>query len=127
MPANRRAEGNHAEGIAVAFLEARGMRIVERNFHFGRMGELDIIAEEFPEPPLNSLPILVFVEVKARRNDRYGSPESGVTPAKQRTVRRTAEGYLFVRGIADRECRFDVVAIRMDTNPPTVNHIVNAF
>jgi putative endonuclease len=125
MLRNHRAEGSSAEKIASAYLEAQGMRIIERNFHFGRTGELDIIAEEIPA--LNATPTLVFVEVKARSNDRYGSPESSVTPSKQRTIRRTAEGYLHVRGITNRECRFDVIAIRTDTEPPTVNHIVNAF
>ena len=46
------------ESIAAAHLEARGLRIIDRNYHV-RYGEIDLIAEEGDT--------LVFVEIKARR------------------------------------------------------------
>ena len=116
---NRRAEGKSAEDLAAAFLESKGMRILERNFHFGRAGEIDLVAEDGET--------LVFVEVKARSSTLYGSPEEAVTPAKRRAIRKAAEGYLFVRGVADRECRFDVVTIRFYTAEPEITHLIAAM
>jgi putative endonuclease len=116
---NRRAKGKNAEDIAAAFLESKGMRIVERNFHFGRAGEIDLIAEDGET--------LVFIEVKSRSSTLYGSPEEAVTPAKRRALRKAAEGYLYVRGVADRECRFDVVTIRLYAAEPEITHLIAAM
>ena len=120
---NLRAQGASAEDIAAQFLEERGYRIVKRNFHFGRAGEMDIIAEQLT--PQGA--VLVFVEVKARTNDRFGSPESAITASKQRTLRRVAEGYLYTHGITNRECRFDVIAMEMQHEPPEIRHLIAAF
>lgn len=116
---NNRASGSAAENIAAQFLEAQGMTVLRRNFHFGKIGEIDLIMEDAQT--------LVFVEVKARSTDKYGTPEEAVTPAKQRSIRRVAEGYLYVNSIIDRECRFDVVTIRQMPDNIEVRHIPNAF
>jgi putative endonuclease len=118
-PDHNRARGNAGEDTAAEYLTQQGMTILRRNFHFGRTGEIDIIAEDGET--------LVFVEVKARRSDAYGSPEEAITPAKQRSLQRVAAGYLYVNGIEHRECRFDVIAIRYEDNIPQVRHLVNAF
>ena len=117
---HNRSRGADAETLAAQFLQDLGMCVLKRNFHFGRTGEIDIIAEDAET--------LVFVEVKARSNDHYGSPEAAITPSKQRSMRRVAEGYLYMHGISNRECRFDVITIRwkQDTEPD-VRHIPNAF
>ena len=117
--ANNRAAGKSAEDLAADFLLAKGMRIVKRNFHFGRVGEIDIIAEDGQT--------LVFVEVKARSSTLYGTPEEAITPAKQRAIRKVAQGYLYTHGITDRECRFDVVAIRFFSHEPEITHLISAF
>lgn len=116
---NHRASGASAEDLAAEFLRAKGMTIVKRNFHFGRVGEIDIIAEDGE--------ILVFVEVKARASMMYGSPEEAITPSKQRAIRKVAEGYLYTHGITNRECRFDVIAIRLFHTEPEITHLVAAF
>jgi putative endonuclease len=119
QPTNNRVSGKTAEDLAVEFLIAKGMRVVKRNFHFGRVGEIDIIAEDGQT--------LVFIEVKARSSTLYGTPEEAVTPAKQRSIRKVAQGYLFTQGINDRECRFDVIAIRLFSNEPEITHLIAAF
>lgn len=116
---NNRAAGKSAEDLAADFLSEKGMRIVKRNFHFGRVGEIDIIAEDGQT--------LVFVEVKARSSTLYGTPEEAITPAKQRAIRKVAQGYLYTHSITDRECRFDVVVIRLFTNEPEISHLIAAF
>jgi putative endonuclease len=92
------------EEVAAAFLLQQGYEIVEKNYYY-QHGEIDIIAKQGKT--------LVFVEVKARRSERFGAPEEAVTPKKQELLRRTAEGYMIERNIGESECRFDVVAVLM--------------
>ncbi len=96
--------GRQGEDIAREYLSQQGLRIVERGFRFGR-GEIDIIGYEQDT--------LVFVEVKARRPGSTSDPEEAVTPAKQRQIRRIAQAYLFLRGLEDIPCRFDVLALEV--------------
>jgi len=116
---NLRLAGASGEEEAARFLEAHGFRIVERNFRFRTMGEIDIIAEEGDE--------LVFCEVKTRWGDGFGAPEEAVTAAKQRTIRKIAAAYLALRGIGDRPCRCDVVSIRRGGVASEVTLFRNAF
>jgi putative endonuclease len=113
-----RARGTEGEDLAVAYLEERGYRIHKRNYRFGR-GEIDIVAQDGET--------LVFVEVKARRSTSFGTPEEAVTVQKRRQIRKIAGGYLFERRIADRECRFDVIAVDYEGGKPVVRHIEQAF
>jgi len=116
---NLRQAGASGEEEAARYLEAHGFRIVERNFRFRRMGEIDIIAEEGDE--------LVFCEVKTRWGDGFGTPEEAVTPLKQRTIRKIAAAYMALRGVAGRPCRCDVVSIRRGGAASTVELFRNAF
>ncbi len=102
---SNRTRGADGERIAAQYLESRGYRILEYNYRT-RMGEIDLIAKDGVT--------LVFVEVKARTNDRFGGPAEAITKAKQARVARLAQQYLAVRRLADRLCRFDVVLIRGD-------------
>ena len=93
------------EEAAVAALRSRGYRILERNVRL-RRGEVDVIAEEHGD--------LVFVEVKARRSEAYGTPAEAVSPRKQRALAALAAAYCSRRGLRERACRFDVVEVRLD-------------
>jgi putative endonuclease len=93
------------EATAVRELGRRGYRIVERNFRC-RAGELDVIALDGD--------VLVFVEVRARRDGARGTGVEAVGYAKQRQVTRVAEIYLAMRGLRPARCRFDVVGITGD-------------
>lgn len=101
---SKRTIGNIGEDVAVNFLKQQGYIIIEKNFYY-QHGEIDIIAKEGDT--------LVFIEVKSRRSDRFGSPEESVTPKKQELLRRTAEGYVASKNLANIECRFDVVSVMM--------------
>jgi putative endonuclease len=98
----RSARGAEGERAAAQFLESRGYRILARNYRT-RLGEIDLIAEEGRT--------LVFVEVKARRDDRFGGPAAAITRAKQARIARLAQQYLAGRRLTARPCRFDVVLI----------------
>ena len=68
--------------------------------------------------------VIVFVEVKARRNDAFGSGGAAVTPAKQRKILRTAKQYIFDQRLSwEGDFRFDVILFEKDK----MEHIVHAF
>jgi putative endonuclease len=94
--------GGAAERIAVRELVRLGYHIVERNFRCAA-GELDVIARDGDT--------LVFVEVRSRRSDRFGSALEAVGRNKQRQVSRVAAVYLALRKPKFDTCRFDVVGI----------------
>lgn len=97
-----RGRGRVGEDEAVAWLESRGYRIVERNVT-NKAGEIDIVAHDGET--------LCFIEVKARQTDRFGPAIEGVTPAKQRRLVRAASLYLALAELDDVACRFDVLGL----------------
>ena len=104
MPPLRQTRGRIGERVAAAFLQERGYRLLDRNFR-SPWGEIDLVAEEQET--------LVFIEVRARRNDRMGSPLESITRAKQRKLVLTAQEYLQRNGLEERQWRIDVVGIRL--------------
>ena len=103
--------GDAAEAVALAHLQAQGLRLVQRNFKTpGRGGgEIDLIMRE-PDGTL------VFVEVRQRASDRQGGAAGSITPAKQRRIVLTARHFL-LRLSAEPPCRFDVVLLRPEPCP----------
>lgn len=114
----RQALGHLGEQLACDALTSRGYVIVERRYRT-RAGELDIVARHGE--------YLVFVEVKARQDGSFGDPEEAVTLRKQQKMVAMAIDYLARRGMRDVPCRFDVVGINIETTPPTVTVIEDAF
>ena len=118
------ATGQLGEDLAVALLEEKGYRVLERNYRFGRE-EIDVVA--FQPTPRNDGGTIVFVEVKARRGRGYGDPEAAVDAAKQAAIRRVAEAYLHERRLIPSPVRFDVVAVVLGTGAPVITHFEHAF
>lgn len=117
--ASRTRVGREGEEAAARFLEGRGYRIVARNVRF-RHGEIDIVAEDEGA--------LVFVEVKTRRSDRFGTAAEAVNGAKQRQLVALASLYLAgLRSGTDRACRFDVVSVNSGPAGWECAVIKNAF
>jgi putative endonuclease len=110
--------GKKSERLAAEYLRRKGYRIIETNYR-SPMGEIDIIAKEKGT--------LVFVEVKARRSNRFGSPKGAVTPAKQRKISMAALDYLKRFGQDDTRARFDVVAIDIKADKTDIEVVKNAF
>ena len=105
-------------GKKVEYLKLKGYRILETNYRCP-VGEIDIIAREKST--------LVFVEVKARRSSRFGSPKGAVTPAKQRKISMAALDYLKRFDLENSRARFDVVSIDTTTGRPDIEVVKNAF
>ena len=111
--------GRCGEEAAMRYLERRKFRIVAQGFRLFR-GEIDIIAYDKAT--------LVFVEVKTRRSREFYSPEESVTPAKQKQIRKIAQGFLALHKIMEVECRFDVLSlIKTDRGEYIIRHFKNAF
>jgi len=116
---NHRKTGSLGEEQAADFLKANGYEILCKNYHFSNRGEIDIIATKDN--------ILIFIEVKTALSDRFGEPEYWVTPSKQKQIVKVAQAYLHMNGISDKDCRFDVMALRKTGDEYQINHYENAF
>ena len=110
--------GNEGEELAVAHLRKHRYKILERNYRC-KFGEIDIIALHKK--------VLVFIEVKTRSSKKFGSPQTGVTPRKQRQLSKVAFSYLQKHRSFSREARFDVVAVELHADRKQIEVIRNAF
>jgi putative endonuclease len=98
---NLRAVGSEQEERAALFLQKEGYEILERNYQT-RFAELDIVAQEQG--------YLCFVEVKYRKNDRYGAPEGVISGKKMRSICSASRAYMRDRQVSpDSRIRYDVV------------------
>ena len=97
-------QGRRWEQGAQAYLERRGLRLVEANFRC-KGGEIDLVMRDGEA--------LVFVEVRQRADRSHGGAAASVGPAKVRRLVRAAQVYL-QRLPHMPACRFDVVAIDAD-------------
>lgn len=110
-PPKTKTLGDAAESRALAHLSAQGLVLVERNYRVARGprargGEVDLIVRERDGT-------LVFVEVRARADVRFGGAAASISAAKrQRLV--FAAGHFLRRFASPPPCRFDVVAIDGD-------------
>jgi|SRR5689334_12516930 putative endonuclease len=102
MTIERQVLGRVGEDLAARELASRGYAILARRYRT-RYGEIDIVAADGDT--------LVFVEVRARATEEFGSAAESVTDAKKRKVTAMAVDYLARHHVTDRPCRFDVVAI----------------
>jgi putative endonuclease len=122
-PRHKLQLGKKGERVAVQLLKSEEMSIRELNFrcHLGELvGEVDIIAEDKD--------VIVFIEVKTRSNDNFGSPEEAVGYSKQKKLVQLAMHYLQREQLEDRICRFDVISIIIKNNIiQRVDHIIDAF
>jgi putative endonuclease len=114
----RQALGHAGEDIAERYVRKQGYRIVERNYRC-RGGELDLIALDGK--------VVVFIEVKARTDNRFGTPLESVHRWKQQRMIRAALVFLSQHRLHDEPSRFDVIGISFAGGKPVVQHVQNAF
>lgn len=116
--------GAVGEQLACDHLTSLGLEVVARNWRVARgdlRGELDVVALD------HDARVVVVVEVKTRRGDGFGGALAAVTPRKQARVRRLAVAFLLDASLPYRHVRLDVVAVRLDHDPPTIDHVMGAF
>ena len=102
MATAKDAVGRYGEQVAVAYLTARGMRLIDRNWRCSA-GEVDAI--------LRDGDVLVFAEVKTRRSGRFGVPAEAVGHEKRARLRRLAAIWLAQSDERPHEVRFDLVSV----------------
>lgn len=103
---NFRQIGAGGEDLAVSFLAERGFEVLERNYRFGRAGEIDLIVRKGN--------LVVFVEVKSRNTPVYGGPLYAINQRKKQTLRLVAAQFLSRRPDLDSRdivFRFDMIAV----------------
>jgi len=109
--------GREAENRAWEYLQSRGLRLLQRNYR-SRRGEIDLILQDHDS--------LVFVEVRYRRESRFGTGAESVDRRKQSKLIACAQYYMQTNPeIARQPCRFDVVSV--GGSGETIEWIRNAF
>lgn len=116
-PTNRQRLGARGEAIAAEALQRAGYRLIMADARLPS-GQIDLVAEEAND--------LVFVEVKTRRTNTYGTPAEAVDAAKQRHLIAAAWEYLEAHRLTERSWRIDVVAITLTSGPPQIEIIRHA-
>ena len=99
---NKRGIGNKREAIAASFLENNEIIILERNYQ-NRFGEIDIIGKEGN--------ILLFIEVKYRKNESFGYPLESIGYFKRERIKKLARYYLNEKHYYGAMVRFDCIGI----------------
>ncbi len=114
--------GRCGEDAATAYLKKNKYKIIERNYR-NKAGEIDIIAQKNDD--------LVFVEVKTRSSDAFGTPSEAVTYYKKRNMVTTAKWYL-ANNPTKLNISFDVIEVygffsgeRFELE--TINHLKQVF
>ena len=111
--------GRRAEKLAQRYLEQQGLLAVERNYRC-RRGEIDLV--------MNDTGGLVFVVVRYRASEKFGTPAETIQRNKIARLRYAAEHYLQQTPRLDTySSRFDVIAISGPLHDPKINWIKDAF
>lgn len=106
------------EDLASEYLRKKGYKIIDRNFRQG-YGEIDIIAVYKD--------VLVFVEVKTRTSQAFGTPFEAITSSKIRTMSKTAQFYKLKNPKFPEAMRLDAISvvIKRDNILDEIEHIEN--
>lgn len=116
-------KGKEGEEIARKFLIEKGFKLIESNYA-NKLGEIDII--------MSDKDWLVFVEVKLKVGDKYGTPEEMINKNKLSKVRRVAESFLVLekeRAKNFEKYRIDAVCIVLneDKTVRSIKHYGNLY
>ncbi len=113
---NTQQRGAGYEKKARRYLESRGLEFIAANVYV-RGGEIDLIMRHHQ--------VIVFVEVRFRRNDAFGSAAASVTVRKQKHLLHSARVWLNGAGESFEtvDCRFDVLAFTGNE----IEWLTNAF
>ena len=110
--------GHKGEDMAADYLQQEGYCILERNWMNNGRKELDIVATKDD--------VIVFVEVKTRRQGSVTSPIDAVDARKQHRICLAADSFLKAFRV-DLPCRFDVVCVIYNDKASRVEHVEDAF
>ncbi len=113
------AQGRRGEDLAHRYLRRLGYTIVARNYRTrGGSAEVDLIAWDGP--------IVVFIEVKTRASEEFGTPDRAVDELKRHQQFRAAGEYLKVSDLNWNVARFDIVNVVI-AKQTKIRHVIDAF
>ena len=109
MKTTRQKVGQWGESLAAKYLREHGFTILTQNWRHGH-GELDIIAEKDQ--------MLTFVEVRTRRNEKFGVGEESISHSKRLKLIETAQAYvqLHLPLAAEVKWQIDVIVVKLHAN-----------
>jgi putative endonuclease len=112
--------GKVTEAFAECYLKEQGLEFIDRNIHC-RQGEIDLVMRDGD--------VFVFIEVKYRKNNHFGSAAEAVSSAKQKKIKHCVAFFFHKANLNEYNtpCRFDVIALEGDINQPQVTWLKNAF
>ncbi len=113
---NNKKFGDAGEDLACRYLQKQGYEILERNKHYSRFCEIDIIAKY-----KNTI---IFVEVKTRHSGSFGSPLEAITSSKFANIKKGVQFYLSENKI--KNYRIDVIGITLQPEIK-IEHLKNIF
>jgi len=108
--------GAQGENIAKKFLESEGYAIVSQNFRT-KFGEIDLIALKGG--------YLIFIEVKSRSGELFGSPAEAVTKKKLDKIIKSSNVFISQNEELPQNIRYDAVEVFYDKGEAKINHIEN--
>lgn len=117
MP-TRQQRGQWAENLARVYLENQGLSWIKSRYRCQR-GEIDLIMQEAT--------LLIFIEVRYRASNYYGSHADSIDLRKQQRIILTAEHFLQNCTLSYSGCRFDALLIKGSTTHPQIQWVKEAF
>lgn len=111
---NNREFGAKGEDLACEYLIKNGYKIIARNVHFSKLCEIDIIAQYKSKT--------VFIEVKTRKTDSFGTPLEAITNTKYSNIKTGVLSYINENKI--KQYQIDAIGITLE---PQINirHLKN--
>ena len=115
---NNRQKGAVGEQTALEYLEKKGYELIEKNWHYSKAAEIDLIMKKGDT--------LVFVEVKSRSNLNFGHPFEAITQTKMQNIKLAVQGYINAHtDLKFKKIRIDGVALIKE--PFTIEHLENIY
>ncbi|WP_461537783.1 YraN family protein [Spongorhabdus nitratireducens] len=111
-------QAKNSEDLALRYLCRKGLKLIARNYAC-RSGEIDLVMKDRQQ--------LVFIEVRYRKDQKYGGALDSVTARKQQRIYKTAQHYLQQHNASSESCRFDVIALEGSPTGPAISWIKDAF
>lgn len=115
---DHKALGQYGEQVAQKYLENRGYKFFAKNFH-AQGGEIDLIMKH----PVKNW---VFVEVKTRRSQKFGSPKDAITPNKINKMLVAIYKFFETENVSENtDFCIEAICLRMDGKKVFCEHIQN--
>ncbi len=104
---NNKIKGKIGEELAAQFLTKQGYTVIETNYRYSKIAEIDIIAKKHN--------VLHFIEVKTRTSLRSGLPLEAITPAKLKAIQTCAMYYLKNSDNKFKKIQIDAIGVTINS------------